>query len=165
MRVLFDMAPLAAAEISSCLALILGSIALGGGIYETLLVDPVWRRNLSVIQPDRGGLNRKVFWGSVLPLFELALLVSAWTSWSHFSLRIWLVTALVGHFTVRIWSFAYFIPRALRFEKLDKLMPDDTRSASRWIRLSRCRPFLETLSIVSLAVVLTHLASIAATSR
>jgi hypothetical protein len=56
----------------------LRSISLGGGIYETLLVDPVWLRNLSVIQSDRGGLNRKLFWGSVHPLFEIALLVSVW---------------------------------------------------------------------------------------
>jgi hypothetical protein len=43
------MAPLASAEIASCLALILGSITLGGGIYETLLVDAAWPRNLSLI--------------------------------------------------------------------------------------------------------------------
>jgi len=153
------MAPPASAEIASSFALILGSISLGGGIYETLLVDSVWLRNLSVIQPDRGGLNRKLFWGSVHPLFELSLLVSAWMSWSHISLRVWLIAALVGHFTARVWSFAYFIPKALRFEKLDKLAPEDMRSAHRWVRLSRCRPLLAALSIAALAFVLTHLAS------
>ena len=100
------MAPLASAEIASSFALILGSISLGGGIYETLLVDSVWLRNLSVIQPDRGGLNRKLFWVSVHPLFELSLLVSTWMSWNHISLRVWLIAALVGHFTARVWSFA-----------------------------------------------------------
>ena len=158
------MAPPASAAIASCLTLILGSITLGGGIYEMLLVDPVWLSNPSVIQPARGGLNRKVFWGSVLPLFELGLLVSAWMSWSHIALRVWLIAALIGHFTVRVWSFAYFIPMAHRFEKLDKLTPEDMRSAHRWVRLSRLRPFLESLSIASLAFVLTHLAS-AVTSR
>lgn len=73
---------------------------------------------------------------------ELSLLVSAWVSWSHVSLRVWLIAAVVGHFTARVWSFAYFIPRAVRFEKLDKLAPEDMRSAHRWVRLSHCRLFL-----------------------
>ena len=148
----------ASAEIASRLALILGSITLGGGIYETLLVDPAWPRNLSLIQPKLGGLNRKVFWGLVHPLFELALLVSTWMNWNDLSIRVWLIVALLGHFAARIWSFAYFIPRALRFERLDKLTPEDMRSARRWVILSRCRPFLEALSIASLAFALTHLA-------
>jgi hypothetical protein len=93
-----EMAPLASAEIALCLALILGSITLGGGIYETLLVDPAWPRNLSLIQPKLGGLNRKVFWGLVHPLFELALLVSTWMNWNDLSIRVWLIVALVGHF-------------------------------------------------------------------
>jgi hypothetical protein len=87
------------------------------------------------------------------------LTVSTWMSWNHISLRVWLIAALVGHFTARVWSFAYFIPKALRFEKLDKLAPEDVRSAHRWVRLSRCRPFLAALSIAALAFVLTHLAS------
>jgi hypothetical protein len=156
---LFEMASPASTEIAPCLALIFGSISLGGGIYETLLVDPAWLRNLSIIQPDRGGLNRKLFWGSVHPLYELALLVSAWTCWGHVALRVWLIAALVGHFTGRGWSFAYFIPQELRFEKLDKLAPEDVRSTHRWVRLSRCRPFLGALSIAAMAFVLTHLAS------
>jgi hypothetical protein len=149
----------ASPEIVLCFTLILGSITLGGGIYETLLVDRVWISNLSVIQPYRGGLNRKVFWGIFHPLFELGLLVSAWMSWSHIAMRVWLIGALVGHFTVRVWSFAYFIPMAHRFEKLEELAPEHMVSARRWVRLSRCRPVLAALSLAALAFVLMHLAS------
>jgi hypothetical protein len=52
-------------------ALTLGAIALGGGIYETLLVDLVWPGNPAIIQPSRGGLDRKRFWGPLHPLFEI----------------------------------------------------------------------------------------------
>jgi hypothetical protein len=45
-------------------------------------------------------------------------------NWNDLSIRVWLIVALVGH----IWSFAYFIPRALRFERLGKLTPEDMRS-------------------------------------
>jgi hypothetical protein len=147
------------AETVLCFTLILGSITLGGGIYETLLVDRVWIRNVSVIQPSRGGLDRKMFWGIFHPLFEVALLVSAWMNWSHISLRVWLIGALLGHFSVRVWSFAYFIPMAHRFEKLDTITPEDMRSAHQWVRLSRFRPILAALSLAALAFVLTQLAS------
>jgi hypothetical protein len=147
------------AAVASCLALILGSLALGGGIYETLVVDAAWPGNLGLIQPNRGGLNRKIFWMLIHPLFELALLVSAWMNWSDRSVRLWIIVALLGHFAARAWSFAYFIPRALRFENLDKLTPEEMRPAARWIKLSRCRPLLEAFSVAALAMILLHFAS------
>ena len=145
--------------VAVCFALILGSIALGGGIYETLVVDAAWPGNLGLIQSNRGGLNRKIFWMLVHPLFEIGLLVSAWMNWSNRSVRLWIIVALLGHFVARAWSFAYFIPRALGFEKLDELTPEEMRSANRWIKLSRCRPILEAVSIAALAMILLHFAS------
>ena len=131
-------------------ALTLGAVGLGGGLYETLLVDPVWPRNPAVIQPSRGGLDRKRFWGPVHALFEIALLVSAWTVWGDASARPWMVSALSAHFAARVWSFAYFIPRALRFETMGNLSEDELRLARRWTRLSRLRPMIEVVSILSL---------------
>ena len=131
-------------------ALTLGAVGLGGGLYETLLVDAVWPRNPAVIQPSRGGLDRKRFWGPVHALFEVALLVSAWMAWGNAAARPWMVTALSAHFAARVWSFAYFIPRALRFERMGDLSEDQVRLARRWVRLSRLRPIIEVASIVSL---------------
>jgi hypothetical protein len=138
-------------------ALTLGAVGLGGGLYETLLVDPVWPRNPAMIQPSRGGLDRKRFWGPVHGLSEIALLVSAWTVWSAAAARPWVVAALSAHFAARAWSFAYFIPRALRFEKMADLSEDQVRLARRWTRLSRCRPILELVSIFSLGAVVVFL--------
>jgi hypothetical protein len=140
------------------IALTLGAVALGGGLYETLLVDPVWPRNPAVIQPRRGGLDRKRFWGPVHGLFEVALLVSAWTGWGDAAARPWFVAALSAHLVARAWSFAYFIPWALRFEKMGDLSEEQVGLARRWIRLSRCRPVLELASIVSLAAAVLFLA-------
>ncbi len=131
-------------------ALTLGAMGLGGGLYETLLVDPVWPRNPVLIQPSRGGMDRKRFWGPVQASFELALLVSAWMAWGQPSARPWVVLALAAHFVARGWSFAYFIPRALRFERMGDLSEEQTQMARRWTRLSRLRPVLEAVSIVSL---------------
>jgi hypothetical protein len=117
-------------------ALIFGAIGLGGGIYETLLVDRVWPGNLAIIQPKRGGLDRKRFWIPIHTLYEVALLVSAWTLWSNRYVRAWLIAALIAHFVSRAWSFAYFIPRALRFENSSELTDSELRLARQWIRLS-----------------------------
>jgi hypothetical protein len=143
--------------ITPLIALIFGAIGLGGGIYETLLVDRVWPDNLAIIQPKRGGLDRKLFWAPIHTLYEVALLASVWTSWSNTYARSWIIVALVVHFASRGWSFAYFIPSALRFEKLNELNDSEIHLARQWTRLSRCRPVLEALSIVSLGAAILHL--------
>jgi hypothetical protein len=131
------------------IALVLGAIGLGGGIYETLLVDRVWPDNLAMIQPQRGGLDRKRFWVPIHTLYEIALLVSAWVLWNT-QARSWIVVALAAHFTARVWSFAYFIPKALRFEQLSELTELQVHLARKWIKLSPCRLILEAVSIVAL---------------
>lgn len=134
------------------LALALGGIVLGGGIYETLVVDRAWPRKPAIIQPARGGLNRGAFWTVTHPPFELALLASLWLNWAHPAARSWLIAALVTHFGARAWSFAYFIPWALRFEKMGDLTEDQRRQAERWIRLSRVRPFIEFISLIAVGI-------------
>lgn len=138
-------------------ALALGAVCLGGGIYETLLVDPVWPGNPAIIQPSRGGLDRKRFWAPIHTLFEIALLVSAWMAWSGPAARPCIVLALSAHFGARVWSFAYFIPRALRFEKMGELSEEQVRLARRWTRLSPCRSLIELVSIAALGAVVVHL--------
>ena len=143
------------AVITPLIALIFGTIGLGGGIYETLLVDRVWPANLAIIQPQRGGLDRKLFWVPIHSLYEVALLVSAWTLWST-SDRSWIVAALAAHFASRAWSLAYFIPKALQFEKLSALTESQVHAARQWTRLSWCRLILEAVSIVSLGATVLH---------
>lgn len=138
-------------------AVILGAIMLGGGVYETLLVDRVWPDNPAVIQPGRGGLDRKLFWMPAHALYELALFVTLWMVWSVTAARWWTVAALIVHFAARAWSMIYFIPRALRFEKLGNLTEEQRHDARRWISLSRCRPVLEAVSIVALCVAILHI--------
>jgi len=143
--------------ITPLIALIFGAIGLGGGIYETLIVDRVWPDNLAIIQPKRGGLDRKRFWIPIHTLYEVALLASAWTSWSSNYARYWIVVALIAHFVSRAWSFAYFIPQALRFENLSELKDSEVHLAQQWTHLSRWRPVLEAVSIISLGAAILHL--------
>jgi hypothetical protein len=139
-------------------ALVLGSIAVGGGLYETLLVDRVWPGNLVLIQPGRGGINRGLFWMPVQMSYELALVAAAWETWDIIEARWWAIAALAFHLVARAWSFAYFIPNALRFEKLASLGEEDMRKARRWTRLSRFRPVLEMAAVVAQAIAILKLA-------
>ena len=141
--------------ITLLIALVLGTIGLGGGIYETLLVDRIWPDNLAIIQPQRGGLDRKRFWIPIHTLYEIALLVSAWELWNTRA-RSWILVALAAHFAARVWSFAYFIPRALRFEMLSELTESQVHLARRWTRLSPCRVILEAVSIIALGAAILH---------
>ena len=136
--------------VAPLIAVVLGGIGLGGGVYETLLIDPVWPDNPAIVQPSRGGMDRKLFWGPLHTLFELALVVSAWLLWNDSQVRWWTLAALIVHLAARAWSFAYFIPRALWFEKLGDLTQEQRRLARRWTRLSRFRPVLQALSIAAL---------------
>ena len=143
--------------ITPLIAIILGAIGFGGGIYETLLVDRVWPDNLAIIQPKRGGLNRMLFWVPINTLYEIALLASAWKLWSDSYARTWIIVALVAHFVSRTWSFAYFIPQAVRFENLSALTDSELHLARQWTKLSRCRPVLEAVSIISLGAAILYL--------
>ena len=58
------------------LASSLALIGVGGGLYEFVVVDPVWPRRPELIQPDRGGLSRKRFWIPAHVAFELLLIAS-----------------------------------------------------------------------------------------
>jgi hypothetical protein len=138
------------AELASLSAIVLGSIGLGGGLYETLLLDPKWPSNPAIVQPSRGGINRGRFWGPIHTLYEFALVATTWLVWSDRSLRWWIVSALIIHLAARAWSLAYFIPKALWFEKLGDLTEDQKRLARAWTRLSRCRLVLQFASILAL---------------
>ena len=136
--------------ITLLIAVVIGSILLGGGMYETLLVDRVWPKNPAIIQPARGGISRGLFWTTVHPPYELALLVSLWLNWGFHPARLWVIAALVVHVAARSWSFIYFIPRAIRFEKMGDLTAEQQQQANRWVRFSRLRPLIELVSIIAL---------------
>jgi hypothetical protein len=137
-------------ELALLSAIVLGSIGLGGGLYETLLIDPKWPSNPAIVQSSRGGISRGRFWGPIHTLYELALIVATWLVWSDSRVRWWVVTALIIHLATRVWSFAYFIPKALSFEKLGDLTQDQQRLARGWTSLSRCRPVLQFASLLAL---------------
>ena len=57
------------------------SATLGGGIYEHLVLDPVWPSQPRLIQSAHGGVKRGRFWLPAHVLFEVLLLCSLALCW------------------------------------------------------------------------------------
>ena len=49
---------------------------LGGGLYESLVVDPAWPKRPGIIQPRNGGVSRARFWVPAHTVFEVLLIVT-----------------------------------------------------------------------------------------
>lgn len=135
----------------------LGAVGLGGGIYETALIDRAWPRTPMLIQPARGGIDRKRFWIPAHGAFEVALAVAIWSTWADRLVRPWVWAALAAHLATRLWSWVYFIPKAMRFEAGETDAAEvASRAAETWVRLSRWRLPLELAALACLFVALAQ---------
>jgi hypothetical protein len=128
-------------------AALLLAFEVGGGIYEHLVLDQAWPSNLALIQPGRGGVNRAPFWIVVHTLLTVTLLAALWASWRSATLRRRVAWTLGIHVALRAWTFAYFIPAALRFEAAQALIPDEART---WVLLSPIRTAATLVALVIL---------------
>jgi hypothetical protein len=147
---MLDLIPVAMA---SALAL----VSLGGGLYETCVVDPAWPRRPDIVHPARGGISRKRFWIPAHIAFECLLIAALVLTWSEPSIRIWLLVALGSHAVMRIWSAFDFIPKALAFERADPGTIDEAKARS-WTERSLWRLPLD---LVACAAMLSAFAALA----
>ena len=123
----------------------LAFIGLGGGLYEFSVIDPAWPRRPDLIQPARGGVDRKWFWIPAHVAFEITLVASLVVAWSHVEVRSWLWVAFASHASMRVWSAVDFIPKALAFERAEPgTITED--AARRWTRRSRLRMPLDLIT-------------------
>lgn len=130
---------------------------LGGGIYEHLVLDPVWPGRPAIVQPRNGGVSRRRFWIPAHAAFEVALIAAVISAWGHSGVRTALLVAVASHVVMRIWSFADLIPKAVSFEK-DDPAAIERAAAERWTRRSLLRlPF----DVITCAAVLTALVAAA----
>jgi len=150
--------PAVIAQFATFAALILAAVSLGGGFYESALIDRVWPSNPALIQPSRGGIDRKRFWMPAHFAFEAALICALWAAWRNEAARDWLLVALSCHLAMRIWSFAYFIPRAAAFEKAGDLDAATWARAMTWTRASVWRAPLDLGAVVALCLAVSALA-------
>ena len=128
-------------------------ITLGGGLYEFLVVDPFWPKRPGIIQARNGGVSRARFWVPAHTIFEVLLVVTLATAWSHADVRVALLVALVSHAVLRVWSLVDFVPKAVAFEKADPATVEEA-AAVRWTRRSLLRLPLDLITCGAMLVAL-----------
>lgn len=126
----------------------LACASVGGGLYEVLVLDPVWPNRPAIIQPRHGGVSRRRFWIPVHTAFELALIVAVVVCWAQHDVRSALLIALASHLVMRAWSLVDFVPKAVAFEKGDPATIERA-VAKRWTRRSLLRLPLDVVTGVA----------------
>jgi len=126
---------------------------VGGGLYEFLVVDPVWPKRPGIIQARNGGVSRARFWVPVHMAFEVLLIVTLVAAWGNAAVRTALLVALVSHGVMRVWSLADFVPKAVAFEKADPATVDEA-AAVRWTRRSLLRMPLDVITCAAMLAAL-----------
>lgn len=139
------------------LAAAVATASFGGGIYESVVLDPRWPEKPEIIRPADGGLNRKHFWIPAHTTFELLLLCALAITWSIPSVRYCLLAALAAHVVMRGWSGFDFIPKALEFERSTS-QTYSIEAARDWTARSLLRLPLDLLTCAAMFAALVALA-------
>lgn len=129
--------------------------AIGGGIYESTVVSPLWRKSppssFAIIQPGTG-VPLQRFWIPVHSAITVFALVALAVTWRDVPVRRMLLIGIASYVVMRLWSAFYFIPEMLAFQKvpLDAAPSTElTRRVSRWTFLSWFREPLDVISFVT----------------
>ena len=129
--------PISAERIFLWLFILLFGIQLGAGLYETLVIVPLWSASppqsvwewnaLRNASPQFAVNSGKRFWIFVTPavgVLSVAALLSGWgTPWEH---RKWLLVATLTSFIMVVITFVYFVPSLI---KLMSATPDAANAA------------------------------------
>ncbi len=134
-------------------ATLMACALFGGGLYETVVIDPAWPKRPGIIQPRNGGISRRRFWIPAHTTFEVLLIVALIVAWGDADARIALLVALVSHAVMRVWSLVDFVPKAVAFEKTDPADVDEAAAVA-WTRRSLLRLPLDFLTCAAMLAAL-----------
>jgi len=95
--------------------------AIGGGLYEHIVVMPLWSSSppssFSIVQPNTG-VPLQRFWIPVHVAITVFLLLAIFSAWGDATVRLLLIVGLVSYIVMRVWSGLYFIPEMLAFQQV-----------------------------------------------
>lgn len=94
--------------------------AIGGGLYESVVLAPIWSASppasFSIIQPGTG-VPLQRFWVPVHAAITLFIVLALAFTWSELAVRRLLLIALVSYIVMRVWSGLFFIPEMRAFQQ------------------------------------------------
>src|SRR5688572_22540360 len=92
--------------------------AIGGGLYEQIVLTPLWSRSLpssfSIIQPGTG-VPPQNFWIPVHAAITIFIILSLFLTWKAKKVRRLLLIGLNSYILMRVWSGLFFIREMLEF--------------------------------------------------
>jgi hypothetical protein len=107
------------AEWSVMLLCLSMALAIGGGLYEHMVLTPLWSASppssFAIIQPGTGVLLQK-FWIPVHTAIAVFLILSLVLTWRQMEVRRLLLIGLSSYIVMRVWSGLYFIREMLAFQ-------------------------------------------------
>lgn len=145
----------AVAHWSLILLLFSMAAAIGGGLYESMIINPMWRKSppssFAIIQPETG-MPLQRFWIPVHVAITLFIVVALALTWRDLPVRRMLLIGLASYIVMRVWSGLFFIPEMLAFQKVPLDAGSSTelsRRVSRWTFLTLFREPLDIISFLT----------------
>jgi hypothetical protein len=134
--------------------------AIGGGLYEHMVLMPLWAASppasFAMIQPGTG-VPLQAFWIPVHVAITVFLLVSLVFTWKERKVRRWLLVGLGSYLVMRVCSGLFFIPGMLAFQQVPLDSPPSaelTARVARWAFWTWFREPLDVTSFLSLGAFL-----------
>ena len=126
--------------------------AIGGGLYEGIVLTPLWRHappsSFAVIQPGTG-VPLQRFWIPVHAGITVFVLLALALTWRDAPVRHMLLIGLSSYVVMRVWSGFYFIPEMLAFQKVPLDAPPSPELVARVSRWTFLTWFREPLDVIS----------------
>jgi hypothetical protein len=134
------------------------SLGMGGGLYETLVVYPNWKRNptpqnfIQKLQESGQELAGRRFWPFISPMTALLAIVNLFLAWPQPGLlrTVWL-GASIAILVKSVATYTYFVPTMVgKLAKADSMKPEElTKTVRQWTSLSPLRLCLELYGWIS----------------
>lgn len=126
--------------------------AIGGGLYEHIVLTPLWSASppssFSIIQPGTG-VPLQNFWIPVHAAITIFILTSLFLTWRQIKVRRLLLIGLGSYIIMRIWSGLFFIREMLAFQKVPVDSPPSAELSARVASWTFWTWFREPLDIIS----------------
>jgi hypothetical protein len=137
--------------------------AVGGGLYEHLVLTPLWSASppasFAIIQPGTG-VPLQQFWMPVHAAITLSLILSLALTWRQVEVRRLLLIGLGSYIVMRGWSGLFFIREMLALQQVPLDSPPSAALSARvasWTLWTWCREPLDRLSGVCFLFALSAL--------
>ena len=134
--------------------------AVGGGLYEHLVLMPLWAASppssFAMIQPGTG-VPLQAFWIPVHVAITVFLLVSLVLAWQERKARRFLLIGLGSYVIMRVWSGFFFIPEMLAFQQVPLDAPASlelTARVARWTFWTWFREPLDAMAFLAFLLAL-----------